>query len=195
MLQLPYPVILASASPRRKELLSQLVSNFQIIPANIDEDALTTQDPWKTAQGLAEHKGKAIQALNPKALVIAADTVVAYQKDGTYTQLAKPANEEEAIKMLGALSGRKHVVITGVWLGWPRGAEGWTTTTEVEFRELSPEEIKAYVATGEPMDKAGAYAIQGGAQGFCVSLTGSLSNVIGLPVEDLEKALASKIRT
>lgn len=190
VLMIEIPVVLASASPRRQELLKELVDTFEIDSADLDEDALTVNDPWETAKGLALAKAKAVSYRHPGKLVIGGDTVVAFESEaGQFTQLAKPTDVADAQSMLGQLAGRSHVVITGLALA--RDGEGAVdaATTQVRFRELSAAEIAKYVATGEPMDKAGAYAIQGGAAGFVVSVEGSISNVIGLPLELLREML------
>jgi septum formation protein len=182
------PVILASASPRRKELLRSLVDEFEVVVSDVDEDALTVPDPWATAERLAEAKATAVLALRPDAVVVGGDTVVAV-RNSEWEQLAKPASFEDACTMLRKLSGREHVVVTGVCVASADGVRTASETTKVRFRNLTDEEIRAYVATGEPMDKAGGYAIQGGAKGFLESVEGSLSNVIGLPVEKLREML------
>lgn len=179
-------VILASASPRRRELLRQIVENFEVLPSEIEEPALP--DPWETAKTLARDKARAIAQSHPDAIVIGADTVVAYMDHG-WQQLAKPEDEEDAKRMLAALSGRGHVVITGIAVMAPGFEKIDADTTGVRVRVLTQKEIADYVATGEPMDKAGAYAIQGGARGFIVDIDGSLSNVIGLPLELLKPIL------
>lgn len=184
-----YPVVLASASPRRVELLRELITDFEVLPADLDEDSLTVKDPWETARTLALAKAKAVALLRPDALVIGSDTVVALPSFESTIQLAKPTDEEDAKKMLAALSGKSHWVITGVALVWPEGEVVEADETEVTFRDLTAQEISEYVDSGEPMDKAGAYAIQGGAASFVVTTTGSLSNVIGLPVDLLRKLL------
>ena len=178
------PVVLASGSPRRRELLARLVPTFQVVVSDVDEEALTVADPFETAERLAEAKARSVARLCPEALVIGADTVVTL--DGA--QFAKPWDATDARRMLRALSGRTHTVATGVALVSPEGAETFHDRTLVTFRELSDEEIAAYVATGEPMDKAGAYAIQGGAAAFVARREGSESNVIGLPMERLAGA-------
>ena len=178
-------VILASASPRRRELLAQIFPDFEVAISNVDEDSLTVDDPWKTAKSLALAKAGAIARLNPAALVIGGDTVVALDAH----QLAKPTDEEDARAMLRRLSGNTHSVITGVALVLDGMTDVFCETSRVTFRRLSEEEIATYVATGEPMDKAGAYAIQGGAQGFVANLEGSVTNVIGLPMEALSAHL------
>lgn len=184
------PVVLASASPRRQELLKKLVSEFEVVVAGIEEDALTLPDPWQTAKGLATAKARAVAEKRPEALVIGGDTVVALPKDdGTFEQLAKPNSPDEAVGMLQALSGRSHLVITGVCLVWPGGEETFCGESRVTFRALNLEEIREYVATGEPMDKAGAYGIQAGGGTFVHSVEGSVANVIGLPIEALAEQL------
>jgi septum formation protein len=181
------PVVLASASPRRKELLSTLIDDFEVLVSEVDEDALTSSDPWRTAEELSLAKAVAVAQLRPDALVIGGDTVVAIKSGEGYEQLAKPLDAADAERMLRRLSGETHVVITGVSLVWSGGRKTFSATSSVMFRELSGDEIRAYVDTGEPMDKAGAYAIQGGAAGFVAHLEGSLTNVIGLPVEMLKE--------
>jgi septum formation protein len=185
-------LVLASASPRRRELLGRIVRAFEVVVADVDEDALTVADPWQTAERLAEAKAVVVAAGHPKALVIGSDTVVAFQGVGGWTQLAKPADPEDAVRMLLTLSGQTHVVITGVSLVQGAEVDTFSVTSRVTFRSLEPEEVRAYVATGEPMDKAGAYAIQGGAAKFVERLEGSLENVIGLPLEELQKRLAGR---
>jgi septum formation protein len=185
----PLPVVLASASPRRQELLRQLVSCFEVIPAHVDEDALTVDDPWETAARLALAKAQTVAANRPDSLVIGSDTVVAIEEATGFRQLAKPSDATDAVQMLTALSGRTHYVITGVALVHVQRMWVESDTTKVQFRKLTEAEVSDYVETGEPMDKAGAYAIQGGAAGFVESVEGSTSNVIGLPLELLERML------
>lgn len=183
------PVILASASPRRQELLRQLVSTFEVDSADVDETPLPLETPWQTAERLAKAKAGVVFRRHPTSLVIAGDTVVAIPDGAGHVQLAKPLDVDHARRMLGELSGKEHLVITGVCLLSGSEEEVFSVTTKVRFRSLTREEIEAYVATGEPMDKAGAYAIQGGAGGFVQSYEGSLTNVIGFPVEEIAEAL------
>lgn len=180
-------VVLASGSPRRRELLATLVPEFEVLVIEVDEEALTLPDPFETAERLAEAKAKAVAPLRPEAIVIGGDTVVALNGE----QFAKPKDVEDARRMLRALSGQTHVVATGISLVTPKAVQTFHDKTYVTFRELTDEEIADYVATGEPMDKAGGYAIQGGAAGFVVGREGSESNVIGLPLEALAVALAA----
>lgn len=183
-------VILASASPRRRELLREIIPDFEVWPADVDEDALQVDDPRETALRIAEAKARRIAALAPDAVIIAGDTVVAYEgAPGSYVQLAKPVDAEDAGRMLRALSNREHVVITGIALAHAGTIESFAETSVVRFRALTGAEIAAYVATGEPVDKAGAYAMQGGAKEFVASLIGSWSNVVGLPIEALRPRL------
>ena len=158
-----------------------------MVVSDVDEDALTVSDPYSTAEGLAKAKASTVFQLRPNALVIGGDTVVALPLEiGGYIQFSKPMNHRDAIRMLSQLSGRTHLVITGICLKWPEGERIFSDTSRVTFRDLNQEEIEAYVATGIPMDKAGSYAIQQGAEGFVKKLDGSLSNVIGLPLEKLK---------
>lgn len=200
-LRISYPVVLASASPRRQELLRRLIPEFLVDAADIDEDALTVADPWQTAQRLAREKALAVYERHPDSLVIAGDTVVGLPdrelapgapdtwEAATWVQLSKPRDASDAERMLATLAGRTHVVVTGIALRWPRGLHSFAETSWVTFKAMTAEQISAYVVGGEPMDKAGSYGIQGMASGFVSQLEGSLENVIGLPVEPLEEAL------
>ncbi len=186
----PFPIVLASASPRRVELLSRIAPEFEIDPAHLDEDALTAEDPWQTAENLALAKALAVQPRHPRAVVIGGDTVVACEeRPGRYFQLAKPDSPAGAERMLRLLSGCSHLVITGVGLVSPWGREAFCETSTVWFRPITESEIAEYVRSGEPMDKAGAYAIQGGAACWVDRVEGSVDNVIGLPVDELELRL------
>lgn len=189
MVSLPYPVVLASASPRRKDLLARLVPAFEVLPADLDEEALTSPVPWQTARDLAEAKASAVAQHRPEALVVGGDTVVAIPIRGGYEQLAKPVDRADARRMLAKLSGIQHLVITGVCLRWPGGSKTFEVTSGVRFRALTPREIADYVESGESLDKAGAYAAQGRGASFIESVEGSLTNVIGLPVERLREEL------
>ena len=174
------PLILASSSPRRSELLQLIDLDFIVQPAEIEEVYLPEFTPEENAERLALQKCSEIAAKNPSSFVLAADTLV-FLKDKV---LGKPQNPKEAEEMLQMLSGQRHRVVTGVALLQKetetcfRGA----LSSYVTFREIDPDEISRYVATGEPLDKSGAYAIQGGAAPFVQSTDGSLSNIIGLPL-------------
>ncbi|MBS1709030.1 MAG: septum formation protein Maf [Armatimonadetes bacterium] len=188
---MPWPVVLASASPRRQELLRRLVPEFDVVPAHVDEDALTVEDPFVTAQKLAREKALVVASSRPESLVVAGDTVVALQNGNGWRQLAKPIDEADAVAMLNLLAGRTHTVVTGVCLRWPGGLSAFTEASQVTFRALKMGEAEAYVATGSPMDKAGAYGLQDGSQSFVEKVEGSVTNVIGLPMERLEEAFVS----
>jgi septum formation protein len=184
-----FPVILASSSPRRRELLAKIVPNFEVIPPDVDEDALTVPDPVQTAQRLAREKALAVQAARPECLVIAGDTVVAIEDEGGQVQLGKPRSEDDALRILRLLQGRSHQVTTGVCLVWPGGFSAFSETSTVHFRAAGDDELKDYISTGEPMDKAGAYGLQGGGARFLDRIEGSVENVIGLPLDRLAEAL------
>ena len=177
-------LILASASPRRKELLSLFGVPFVIRVADIDE----TMDPEKAAFDevgrVSRAKALAVEA-EKTDVVIAADTIVVCEG----RVLGKPRTEAEAEEMLSLLSGRDHQVMTGVTVRRGTESETFTEVTDLHFRELSRGEISRYVASGEPMDKAGAYGIQGGAALFCEKMAGDYYNVMGLPVCRLGQVL------
>lgn len=189
-LSFPFPVVLASASPRRRELLSQIVDSFEVVVADVNEEALVDADPVATARKTARAKGEAVARLRSDALIIAGDTVVAVDDE----QLAKPVDEADAFRMLRLLSGRTHRVITGVCVVHPSsGITVFEVQTQVTFKELTAAEIREYIATGEPIDKAGAYGAQGEAAEHLESVEGSLTNVIGLPVDELREHLGNLI--
>jgi septum formation protein len=180
------PIILASASPRRKELLGLLGIDFAIVPSPAEEPAPDEGErPATYAARMARLKAYAVAERRPEAVVIGADSIVAV--GGVI--LGKPGNAIGAERMLSMISGRAHHVITGCALFAPgREPEIFTVSTEVIMTDIPEAVIKAYVATGEPLDKAGAYAIQGKAACFVSSITGSYTNVVGLPLaEVLEK--------
>jgi len=183
-------VILASGSPRRRELLGGLTPNFLVIVSDVDETPELGEAPHTLAARLATLKAMTVAKAHPEAIVIGADTVVTFREGNGYRLLNKPADAAEACAMLASLSDRTHEVVTGVCVCSPIGPETFYESTQVTFRALSEAEIADYVATGEPMDKAGSYAIQGGAAGFVEKVEGSLSNVIGLPMERLRNVLS-----
>ena len=170
-------LILASQSPRRRELLGLTGLDFTVRVADIDETMDETKPPVEEVARVSREKAQAVSR-EPDDVVIAADTIVVC--DGKV--LGKPRDAEDAFRMLSLLSGRNHQVMTGMTV--LRGDEIVTHTevTSLRFRKLHPEEIRAYIATGEPMDKAGAYGIQGGAALFCTRMEGDYYNVMGLPV-------------
>ena len=179
-------VILASQSPRRKEILERMgFFGFEVIPAKADESCPSDWTPADVVENLSRRKGLEVAASHPDALVIAADTVVAI--DGRI--LGKPHSREKAAQMLSLLSGREHQVYTGVTVCY--GGETVTEheATPVRFRPLSRADILRYIATGEPMDKAGAYGIQGRGCLLVEGITGDYYNVMGLPVCRLNRLL------
>ncbi len=172
-------LVLASASPRRRELLLSAGISFLAQAANIPEDLTQGEEPRACAERLAREKALAVFRQRPDDYVLGADTIVVV--DGQI--LGKPRDKKDAARMLGMLSGRRHQVITGVCLaGESITAETRSATTTVTMAALTGEEIAAYVATGEPMDKAGAYAIQGIASRWITHIDGDYSNVVGLPI-------------
>lgn len=173
-------LILASASPRRRELLMQAGFKFEVHPAHINEDLRPDEDPIEYVVRLAREKAEAVyvQIQDADALVLGADTTVTL--DGHI--LAKPDDAEDAARMLRLLSGRTHRVITGVAVASASGVEAAAEVTGVQFLTLSDEEMEAYIATGEPMDKAGAYGIQGYAAKWIPRIEGCYFNVVGLPL-------------
>ena len=176
-------LILASASPRRADLLRAAGIEAEIRPADVDESVHAGESPEGYACRVAREKALAVSAQAPGRFVLGADTIVVVDA----TILGKPGNPDDARRMLRLLSGRRHAVITGVALvGSPYRPAAQVTSraesTTVEFAPLSESEIDWYVATGEPMDKAGGYAIQGLASRFVMRVEGSYSNVVGLPI-------------
>ena len=172
-------LILASASPRRQELLREAGIAFEVHPAHIPEQRAAGEAPLAYALRLAEEKARAVAQRFPSRYVLGADTIVVADEH----VLEKPADHDDAARMLRLLSGREHQVTTAVSLVKPGGhSDTRACTTRVFFRVLSEEEIQRYVASNEPMDKAGAYAIQGGAAGFADRMEGEYSDVVGLPL-------------
>jgi septum formation protein len=171
-------ILLASASPRRAELLAAAGFVFDIVPTVVDERPLDGEEAESHVVRLASAKSRAVDVPDPGTVVIGADTVVVV--DGVI--LGKPADDAEAAAMLRALSGRAHHVLTGVSVRRAGLERSGVARSLVTFAELDPEEIAWYVASGEPRDKAGAYGVQGLASRFVERVEGSYSNVVGLPV-------------
>ncbi len=180
-------IVLASASPRRTELMELAGIRFGVVPADICEDVLPGELPADHVTRLSHEKAAAVAAKTYGRFFIGADTIVVL--DGAI--LGKPVDAADAVRMLTGLSGRDHEVITGFTvLDALCGTHtSRSVCTEVTFKKLADHEIAAYIATGCPMDKAGAYAIQGGAVHFVRSINGSYTNVIGLPMTELYEAL------
>lgn len=171
-------LILASASPRRRELMQLYGLPFCVKSADIDETMDTCKPAFDEVAKVSRRKAEALSCLYPEAVVVAADTIVVV--DGRI--LGKPRTSEEAVGMLRMLSGRDHQVMTGCTVMQGEKSESFTEVTDLHFRALTDAEIARYVASGEPMDKAGAYGIQGGAALFCEKIQGDYYNVMGLPV-------------
>jgi len=181
-------LILASASPRRQELLQQIGCDFRVFVSHAEELSESGVSPEKMATENARRKAEDVASRDTKGLpVLGADTVVAVDA----TILGKPKDEEDAARMLRLLSGRRHFVYTGVALVYHGATYTSVVQTAVWMDKMSDEEISAYIATGEPMDKAGAYAVQGIAAKFIPKIEGSFSNVVGLPLHEV-KNLARK---
>jgi septum formation protein len=180
-------LILASASPRRQELLSSAGISFEVLPSEVDEEFQEGETPEEYVARLARRKAAKAGEKHKDRWVLAADTVVVI--DGRI--LGKPGGRQEAREMLGMLSDQEHRVITGFCLS--RGDSGksreGTVTTRVRFKNLSSREIDWYLDTGEPFDKAGAYAIQGKAAFMIKEIRGSYTNVVGLPLTEVIEAL------
>lgn len=185
--------ILASASPRRKELVKEFVEKTEIIPAQGEEMAVAGT-PRKLVEALSKQKANEVFSLlsDDESIVLGADTVVAYGKK----VLGKPKSEQDAFDMLKMLSGRSHFVYTGVCFIYVKNGKkkcvNRSIKTRVKFNKLSDEWIKEYIKSGSPMDKAGAYGIQDG--GLVKKIRGSFTNVVGLPVELCKKLYAKIIR-
>jgi septum formation protein len=178
-------IVLASASPRRQELLKNAGVEFVVKPANISEIRREDEAPQAFAERMAREKARAIFAGMSDQTVLGADTIVVVDD----LVLGKPENELDAGRMLHLLSGRKHHVITGVCLIGNNFEDVRSETTAVHFSALTNADIREYIATGEPMDKAGAYAIQGAASRWISKIEGDYSNVVGLPVALVQQML------
>ena len=180
-------IVLASASPRRSELMALAGIPCAVIPADICEDVLPGEKPDEHVMRLSREKAQAVSVNAAGRFFIGADTVVVLEG----RIMGKPVDTDQAYEMLAALSGRSHEVITGISVCDRESdvCQSRSVRTEVHFKELGNREIHDYIATGCPMDKAGAYAIQGGAVHFIRSINGSYTNVIGLPMTELYELL------
>ena len=183
--------VLASASPRRTDLLKQIIINFSVIPGNINEKELENEDPYAYVLRITKTKAQTVwkkcKEKNHPFWILAADTVVVMGRK----ILGKPGDRGEARRMLEMLQDREHEVITGLCLmHWKDGVRFLEAIrTRVWMRKINPEEIEEYLESGEPFDKAGGYAIQGMAGRFVEKIEGSYSNVVGLPLERLREIL------
>ena len=182
-------LILASSSPRRRELLAKAGFTFEVRAADIDESLHAGEQPKDYVQRLALEKAQAIAALNPEAVVLGADTTVVLGGE----VLGKPADHADAERMLRLLSGRTHQVYTGIAV--VKGAEHriHVETTDVVFRDLTDEELTTYLASGDAMDKAGAYGIQGYAARWIPRIEGDYFNVVGLPLSAVVQLLGESV--
>lgn len=178
-------LILASASPRRKELLARIAPTFDCIPAEINEDVDPALDPRDVARELALRKARAVSEKDQTAVVIGADTIVVLEGK----IFGKPKDHKEAFLMLRQLSGRTHSVYTGVAVVYGDHQEVFVEETKVTFWALSDGDIDHYISTGEPFDKAGAYGIQGFGSTLVRSIEGDFFNVVGLPISRLYRTL------
>jgi septum formation protein len=180
-------LILASKSPRRKHLLEQAGLKFSVIPSEVDETSVVMSDPASYVRALAEFKALDISQKHPDSWIIGADTIVLIGNQ----ILGKPGSNDEAREMLQRLSGKSHEVLTGYCICCREKKQLFSETvnTAVHFKNLRREEIQWYIETGEPLDKAGAYAIQGIGSFLVKSIDGSYTNVVGLPVCEVMEVL------
>ena len=184
-------IILASSSPRRKRLLSEAGFNFEIIVSDAEEICDKFMIPWDLTVQNAQIKASPIAQNNQEKIVIGADTVVSLDNE----IFGKPSDMEEALKMLARLSGRTHIVTTGVCIIQKEKNETFYVNTEVTFKPLSGKEISQYVKVINPLDKAGAYAAQDHGELIIEKYSGSFTNVVGLPMSEVKEALAHSFNT
>ncbi len=180
-------IILASSSPRRKELLEQAEIPFDICIKNIDETVPEGLSPAQGAEYTAQKKAKAITPFDENTVVLGADTVVVLEGQ----IIGKPKDKQDAIRMLTLLSGKEHKVITGVCLIKGKKVKTFHSISRVKFYELTEEQIKRYVASGEPTDKAGAYGIQGKGSVLIEEIHGDYFNIVGLPIARVVREIAA----
>jgi len=171
-------IVLASGSPRRRQLLEMLGLEFRVVPPDVDEALGSSEQPEGYVTRLAREKATTVAAREPGAIVLAADTTVVLRGQ----IFGKPASADEAVEMLRQLAGRKHQVMTAVAVALTGREEHALDVTDVTFRPLTAVQIAAYVATGEPLDKAGAYAIQGKGAALVEGIRGDFFGVMGLPL-------------
>ena len=175
-------LILASRSPRRVELLRSLGLDFEVKPSKVEEITDPEKSPEQNATHIARDKALAVARRNPGSFVLGADTMVVLGQE----IIGQPKDEEDACRILSKLAGKQHKVVTGVIVITPEAKEHTTAVTStVSIKSISKKEIRSYIATGEPLDKAGAYAIQGKGSFLVESWEGSYSNIVGLPLEAL----------
>ena len=175
-------VVLASQSPRRVELLKEIFNQFEVAPSSTEEVLDIGLRPEENAKILARAKAESIAPSFPGCWVIGADTLVTLDHE----IFGKPEDEEDAKRILKKISGREHLVVTGICVVGPKKTLDKAVVSQVKIKPLTDQEIEDYIATGEPMDKAGAYAIQGKGNFMVRSFTGSKNNIIGLPLDELK---------
>jgi len=178
-------LILASSSPRRQELLTQVKIPYDIRVADVDESAVQTTDPYQRVEELATLKGQSVPFHHDREVILAADTLIAHENK----ILEKPKDKAHARDMLNTLSGNSHDVLTGVMIRTKEKETSFVVRTKVEFWPLDPEDIERYIATDEPYDKAGAYGIQSLGAMFVKQLIGDYYNVMGLPLSKVVRTL------
>ncbi len=180
-------ILLASQSPRRSELLKSIHISFEVDPAFIDEVFRDDYSPVENVLSIAEAKARWVAGRNKNKFILGADTIVVLENE----IIGKPADKNDARRILNLLSGKRHEVITGVAVLNPQGnCFPEASVSQVKIKQLTAKEIDDYIATGEPMDKAGAYAIQGKGSAIVESFSGSWSNIVGLPVETVKTLLS-----
>jgi len=181
----PPQLVLASASPRRQELLKKVVKDFIVDPADLDEDSLTLEDPFQTAESLALAKAESVaQKRQSGDWYLGSDTVVALPlAQGGYQQFSKPVDTADALSILTELSGKTHFVITGIAIVAPHSTMCTHAIAEVEFHSVTTDQITEYIQSGEPMDKAGAYGAQGMGAFLVKEIRGDFETVVGLPTD------------
>lgn len=178
-------LILASGSPRRKELLALVTPDFTVKVSDMDESAITAPTPAGLAKALARAKCLAVAETEPEALVLGSDTVVEFEGE----VFGKPKNRQDAQRMLQALSGKRHYVHTGVCMAQGDHIENFVVSSAVDFFPIEEADLQGYIDTKEPYDKAGGYAIQGHAAVWCKGIEGCYYNIMGLPVSQVAQAL------
>lgn len=186
-----YDVILASSSPRRKELLQLICTNFRVIPPECDEKLPANIPTSEAAEYLSDLKCRYIADIYDNSVVIGCDTMVICEG----VIFGKPGSEEDARRMLRALSGKQHTVVSGVTIGYQKKFLSFSVRTGVTFRELSDTDIDIYCRSGEPMDKAGGYGIQGLGSLLVQKIDGEFYNVVGLPVSDIAANLEGFLKS
>ena len=182
-------LVLASKSPRRRELLKEISNQIEVAPSSIKEVLDIGLRPAENARNIARAKAESIAPSFPNSWVIGADTLVTLDDE----IFGKPDDEKDAERILKRLSGREHIVVTGICVVGPQKSLDKCVVSKIKIKPLTIQEIKDYIATGEPMDKAGAYAIQGKGSFMVRSFSGSKTNIIGLPIDEL-KVLLKKTR-